>query len=162
MHPEETKTFIICSSLSLDYYTFSNPHIFKCIYHFSYWGLFSKCSFLPWDPHPLYSTVCDFLVERKWSLSIVSNSLGPRGVYQAALSWNSPGKNTGVSCYFLLQVIFLNPGSNSGSSSDLLHYGQMLYPLSSQGFSNNIWPIQAFMVRKTLSSTSFSHSIYLI
>ena len=26
--------------------------------------------------------------------------------------WNSPGKNTGVGCHFLLQGIFLTQGSN--------------------------------------------------
>ena len=31
--------------------------------------------------------------------------------------WNSPSKDTGVGCHFLLQVIFLTQGSNSG----LLH-----------------------------------------
>ena len=32
--------------------------------------------------------------------------------------WDSPGKNTGVGCHFLLQVIFLTQGSNSS----LLHW----------------------------------------
>ena len=32
---------------------------------------------------------------------------------QAPLPWNSPGKNTGVGCHFLLQGIFLTQGSNS-------------------------------------------------
>ena len=31
--------------------------------------------------------------------------------------WDSPGKNTGVGCHFLLQEIFLTQGSNLG----LLH-----------------------------------------
>ena len=36
---------------------------------------------------------------------IVSDSLQPQGLQPARLlcPWNSPGKNTGVSCYFLLQ-----------------------------------------------------------
>ena len=42
---------------------------------------------------------------------------------------DSPGKNTGVDCHFLLQGIFPTQGSNS----HLPHYGQMLYPLSHQG-----------------------------
>ena len=29
--------------------------------------------------------------------------------------WNSPGKNTGVDCYSLIQGIFLNPGIKPGS-----------------------------------------------
>ena len=42
--------------------------------------------------------------------------------------WDSPGKNTGVDCHFLLQRIFLTQRSNPG----LLHCRQMLYPLSHQ------------------------------
>ena len=41
-------------------------------------------------------------------------------------SWNSPGKNTGVGCHFLLQGIFLTQGLNLG----LPHQRQMLYHLS--------------------------------
>ena len=43
--------------------------------------------------------------------------------------WDSPGKNTGVGCHFLLQGIFLTQGSNPG----LPHCRQTLYPLSRQG-----------------------------
>ena len=43
--------------------------------------------------------------------------------------WNSPGKNTEVSCHFLLQGIFLTQGSNPG----LPHCRQILYHLSPQG-----------------------------
>ena len=43
--------------------------------------------------------------------------------------WDSPGKNTGVGCHFLLQRIFLTQGLNPG----LLHCRQMLYHLSHQG-----------------------------
>jgi len=39
---------------------------------------------------------------------------------------NSPGKNTGVGCHFLLQGIFLTQGLNLG----LPHWRQTLYPLS--------------------------------
>ena len=42
--------------------------------------------------------------------------------------WDSPGKNTGVGCHFLLQGIFLTQGSNWG----LLHCVQILYCLSRQ------------------------------
>ena len=40
--------------------------------------------------------------------------------------WDFQGKNTGVSCHFLLQGIFLTQGSNPG----LLHCRQILYHLS--------------------------------
>ena len=43
--------------------------------------------------------------------------------------WNSPGKNTGMGSHYLLQGIFLTQGSNP----DLMHYRQILYPLSHQG-----------------------------
>ena len=42
--------------------------------------------------------------------------------------WNFPGKNTEVSCHFLLQGIFPTQGSNLG----LPHYRQMHYHLSHQ------------------------------
>ena len=43
--------------------------------------------------------------------------------------WNSPGKNTGVGCLFLLQGIFSTQGSNPGFP----HCRQILYHLSHQG-----------------------------
>ena len=43
--------------------------------------------------------------------------------------WDSPGKNTGVGCHFLLQGIFPTQGSNPG----LPHYRQTLYRLNHQG-----------------------------
>ena len=49
--------------------------------------------------------------------------------YQAPLSWDFPGKSTGVGCHCLLQGIFLTQGLNPG----LLHCRQMLYRLSHQG-----------------------------
>ena len=46
--------------------------------------------------------------------SVMSNSLGPFGLWPARLFclWDSPGKNTRVSCHALLQEIFLTQGSN--------------------------------------------------
>ena len=43
--------------------------------------------------------------------------------------WDFPGKNTGMGCHFLLQVISLTQGSNPG----LPHCRQTLYRLSHQG-----------------------------
>ena len=48
---------------------------------------------------------------------------------QAPLPWDSPSKNTGVSCHSLLQGIFLTQGSNPG----FLHCRQIIYCLSHQG-----------------------------
>ena len=45
--------------------------------------------------------------------------------------WNSPGRNTGVGCQFLLQGIFPTQGSNPG----LPHCGQTLYCLSYRALS---------------------------
>ena len=55
--------------------------------------------------------------------SAVSDFLRPCGLFltvacQAPLSMDSPGKNTGVGCHFLLQGIFLTQGSNQ----HLLHW----------------------------------------
>ena len=65
------------------------------------------------------------------SRSVMSSSLRPHGLQPARLlcPWNSPGKNTGVGCHFLLQGIFLTWGSNPG----LLHCRQILYQLSHKG-----------------------------
>ena len=52
----------------------------------------------------------------KWSesCSVVSDSLRPHelGPTTPLSPWNSPGKNTGMGCHFLLQGIFLTQGSN--------------------------------------------------
>ena len=52
----------------------------------------------------------------KWSQSVVSNSLRTHRLYPTRLlcPWDFPGKNTGVSCHFLLQSIFPTQGSNPG------------------------------------------------
>ena len=41
--------------------------------------------------------------------SVVSDSVGPHGLQLTRLlhPWDSPGKNTGVGCHFLLQLAFL-------------------------------------------------------
>ena len=57
------------------------------------------------------------------SLSVVSNSLLPHGLYSP---WNSPGQNTRMGRCSLLQGIFPTQGSNSG----LPHCRQILYQLS--------------------------------
>ena len=61
----------------------------------------------------------------------MSDSLWPHGLQPARLfcSWNFPGKNTGVSCHFLFEGIFLTQGSNlcllhwQADSSSLSHPG---------------------------------------
>ena len=65
------------------------------------------------------------------SCSVMSDSLRPHGLQPSRFlcPWNSPGKNTGVGCHFLLQGIFPTQGSNLG----LLYCRQILYCLSHQG-----------------------------
>ena len=54
-----------------------------------------------------------FSLSESVSLLVVSNSLRPHELWPARLlcPWNSPGKNTGVGCHFLLQGIFPTQGS---------------------------------------------------
>ena len=52
------------------------------------------------------------------SRSVMSDSLWPHGLYitsQASHPWDSPGKDTGVACHFLLQGIFQVQGSTQVS-----------------------------------------------
>ena len=66
--------------------------------------------------------------------SVVPNSLWPHGLQPSCLlcPWNSPGKNIGVGCHFLLQGIFPTKGSNS-CLLHLLHWQVDDLPLSHQG-----------------------------
>ena len=69
--------------------------------------------------------------KRKWSRSVVSDSVRPQGLQAARLlcPWNSPGKNTRGGCHTLLQGIFPTQGLNPG----LPHCRQKFYCLSYQG-----------------------------
>ena len=76
------------------------------------------CQFLPPSPSPTVSTSPVSVPANKYPLCVtcsdVSNSLQPYGLQSTRLlcPWNSAGKNTGVSCYSLLQGTFLTQGSN--------------------------------------------------
>ena len=63
------------------------------------------------------------------SCSVVSDSLQPRGLHSPR---NTPGQNTRVGSFSLLQGIFPTQGSNPG----LPHYMRIPYQLSHQGS----WP----------------------
>ena len=84
------------------------------------------------------------------SCSAVSNSLRPHGLQRARLlcPWDSPGKNTGVGCHFLLQGIFPIQGLNLG----LLHCRRILYHLS-------IFPLDVYT--NTAFPGAFPLSAYL-
>ena len=64
----------------------------------------------------------------------MSDSLRPHRLATRLLPpWDSPGKNSGVGCHFLLQGIFPTQGLNLG----LPHCTQMFYHLSHQGKNAN-------------------------
>ena len=71
-------------------------------------------------------TLCKKLYKDSESHSVVSDPFQPRGLYSP---WNSPGQNTGVGSFSLLQGIFPTQGSNPGRP----HCRQILYQLSYQG-----------------------------
>ena len=58
----------------------------------------------------------------------MSNSVQPQGLEPTRLHcpWDSPGKNAGVGCHFLLQGTFLTQGWKLRLLS-LLHGGWILY-----------------------------------
>ena len=60
------------------------------------------------------------------SFSVMSNSLEPHELRltRPLCPWNSPSKNTGVSCYSLFQGMFPTQGLKPG----LLHRRRILYP----------------------------------
>ena len=62
--------------------------------------------------------------------SVVPDSLRPHGLQPTRLlcPWDSPGKNTGVGCRFLLQWIFPTQGSNPHLLC-LLHWQTNFLPL---------------------------------
>ena len=65
---------------------------------------------------------------------VLSDSLGHHGLQPPRFfcPWNSPGKNTEVSCHFLLQEIFLSQGSNP-HLLHLLHWQADSLPLEPLG-----------------------------
>ena len=77
-----------------------------------------------WVDLPL--ACCSVLLKWSESRSVVSDSLQPHGLYSP---WNSPGQNTGVDSFSLLQGIFPTWGSNPG----LPHCSRILYQLSHKG-----------------------------
>ena len=64
------------------------------------------------------------------SHSVMSDSLGPHGLYSP---WNSPGKNTGMGSFSLLQGIFPTQGLNPG----VPHCRRIIYQLSHKGSPKN-------------------------
>ena len=77
----------------------------------------------------LFNHSSTFQIIIPWSAvlnhSVVANSLPPHGLQPTRFlcPWNSPVKNTGLGCHFLLQRIFPTQESSPG----LLHCRQVLY-----------------------------------
>ena len=72
---------------------------------------------------------------RVCAFSVVSDSVRPLGLQSARLlcPWDSPGKNTGVGCHFLIQEIFLTQGLNQHLLHLLYWQEDFLLPLSHLG-----------------------------
>ena len=81
--------------------------------------------------HKTLEDITKELGKKKWSHSVVSDSLQPYGLQPTRIlhPWDFPGKSPGVGCHFLLQGILQTQGSNPG----LPHCRQLLYGLSHQG-----------------------------
>ena len=90
-------------------------HVILLFYH--PWTCFRKC---------LSSTSTVIKVRLKVKVTVMLDSLQPHGLYSP---WNSPGWNTGMGSYSLLQGIFPTQGLNPG----LLHCRWILYQLSHHG-----------------------------
>ena len=87
--------------------------------------------FYVWKPWSFFIYMLTKCVCCVLSHSVISDSLQPYGLWPARFlcPWDSPGKDTGVGCHFLLQGIFLTQGANLS----LLHWQADSLPLSQQG-----------------------------
>ena len=100
---------------------------------------------------PLPMLVVVFFVPINWEISQSISAQSLSCIWFFVTPWtarllcpcNSPDKNTGGGCHFLLQGIFPTQGSNAG----LLHCRQTRYQLSHQGnqisLSTNIYQAKA-------------------
>ena len=92
------------------------------------------------------------------SRSVVSSSLWPQWTvaHQAPLSFDSPGKNTGVDCHFLLHGIFPTQGTKIG----LLRCRHILYHLRLWEFKkNNNCGILVRILEKPIENT---HTVWIV
>ena len=89
-------------------------------------GIMTSTTGIPEFKKLCYTYITIKLIFLSVTCSVMSDSLQPNGFL---CLWDSPGKNTGVSCHFRLQEIFPTQVSNTG----LLHRRQILYHLSHQG-----------------------------
>ena len=88
--------------------------IFRSVYEFYFPLKTAMCVTGFVSPQNLEGNICWFLAFKMTEMSCVCvaqsvfNSLWPHGLSPVRLlwPWNSPGKNTGVGCHFLLPGIF--------------------------------------------------------
>ena len=98
----------------------------------AFWHLlYSAISFLKiinfdWRIVTHLSIYIHIYISESESRSVMSDCLRPHGLYSP---WNSPGQDTGVGSFSLLQRIFPTQESNWG----LLHCTRILYQLRYQG-----------------------------
>ena len=111
-----------------------------CILH---WQAGSLPLAPPGTHHCNHSCVLALKNSKAESHSVVSDSLLPHGLYSP---YNSPGQNTGVGSFSLLQGIFPTQGSNL----DLPHCKWILYQLSHQGSPRILeWVVYPFSSRSS-------------
>ena len=111
-------------------------------------------------PDPRADNTLSFLVELlHWiffflsvSPSVMSGSVWSRGLWPARVlcPWDSPGKDTGVGCHFLLQMIFLTQGSNPG----LLHHRWTLSPSEPPGKDTSYHPSRFYCTAHSVGKES--------
>ena len=71
---------------------------------------------------------------KKWK-KVKVKSLSPVWLFAVPRTWDSPGRNTGVGCHFLLQRVFLTQGLNPG----LPCYKQTLFLSEPPGAPKECW-----------------------
>ena len=131
------------------HYTYCCPSLGP--YHLSpllLWGPFS------WSLHfQLHFLLCICV----FSCSVVSDSLQPHVLWPARLLCprDSPGKNTGVGCHFLLQGIFWTQGSNPC----FLHLQAGFLPLSHLG--SLIQSIRTLSYLKSFTGSPLSMGVWV-
>ena len=84
-----------------------------------------------------YKTLMKEISSVQFSRSVVSDSLRPHGLWPTRLlcPWDSPGKNTGVGCHFLLQCMKLKSESEVAQSCPTLSDPMDCSLPGSMGFS---------------------------
>ena len=114
-----------CTELFKNKISFNPKHLWGRYHHSPHFqeGKLSLLKFIDkagvcycWDRNPIgvrvCVCVCVYMLLLLFSCQAVFHSLQPHGLQPSRVlcPWDSPGKNTGVGCHFLLQEIFLTQG----------------------------------------------------